>query len=84
MSFLCLHCGGPTRVCNSRLSSWGGVRAVRRRRVCMRCDRRVTTFEFSPERTDVERVRAMARSVKIAHGILSEAMELVPEGSDVA
>ena len=44
-SFCCPHCGGGTQVTDSR----GVTNGVRRRRRCMDCKERFTTYEFIGE-----------------------------------
>jgi hypothetical protein len=48
----CPACHGPTSVKDSRLTTHDGQSAVRRRRRCLKCSFRFTTFEAQPTDKD--------------------------------
>jgi len=87
----CPSCSGPTRVIETRSADGGS--ATRRRRVCMRCEHRFTTFERrepdplyvnkrSGERQRFDRTKLRAALLRAAHKrpVSAEEVERVVDG----
>ena len=64
----CGECGGHTEVKDSRPCEKGGVKAIRRRRKCVDCGAKITTWEMTKIAEDprITRVRELVRDLQSA------------------
>ena len=75
-SFPCPQCGGISSVKDSRPSNIGGASSVRRRRVCLECKARWTTWENTLGGGRLEqRMNTAARAVQVAIAALQNVTE---------
>lgn len=77
----CPMCGGGTSVTDSRPVEGGKM--IRRRRQCMECQHRITTFEralsMRPDRAFVDRVNLIATTAKELVERISEIQMILDE-----
>ena len=73
----CSVCGGKTEVLDSRPSSVGGSRAVRRRRKCMSCPYRFSTYEIEEGALlkQLQRLEAIMPKLAVLRESIGTAME---------
>lgn len=87
VGFQCPKCGGQNRcqVKDSRPSNYHGRPTIRRRRACIKCKYRFTTYELiegSLDRSRIVSVVAAARKIKqVVDGLITEYDQL-PEPPD--
>lgn len=78
MSFRCARCDGETVVKDSRSTHVGKFNAVRRRRECLRCSHRFSTFETHEDmRTDIKKIAAAQNALAAASAGISRAIKVV-------
>lgn len=69
-TFRCLRCDGNLRVVDSRSTNFMGEKTIIRRRRCLNCDHRFTTYEISEENL-VKNMEIAERAVKFAKSIVN-------------
>ena len=80
-SFKCTDCNGPMQVIDSRPTTVNEKKGIRRRRKCLGCGLRITTFELESARdvddlrASIGRIMGLARNAEAAISNLVEGYE---------
>lgn len=85
MSFQCAGCGNrDTIVKDSRPTHVGKFSAIRRRRKCLKCGHRFSTFETHEDmRTDIKKIAAAQNALAAASAGISRAIKVVGPAEEI-